>query len=227
MNLATETVTFVSDITVLPVVADHIARAGYPARQTITRLRVDAMSYASCVGRVERVLLAQAGVLEASVNLATQTAIQTATLTVLDGTSTPDALARAVTEAGYDTSIPQADDIVGDRKDQEERALFRSTLIAGLLTLPVFLIEMGSHFSAGVHMLIERTLGQQNSWMLQFIVISIVMMGPGWRFYKKGIPALLRGAPDMNSLVALGLMGLQAIYKGPNTCCPAAHKKHV
>jgi putative transposase len=25
----------------------------------------------------------------------------------------------------------------------------------------------------------------------------------------------------------MGLMGLQAIYRGPNTRCPAAHAKHV
>src|SRR3712207_8232377 len=33
---------------------------------------------------------------------------------------------------------------------------------------------------------------------------TLVLFGPGLRFFQKGVPALLRGAPDMNSLVALG-----------------------
>lgn len=44
----------------------------------------------------------------------------------------------------------------------------------------------------------------QASWMLQFLFTTIVLFGPGARFFQKGIPALLRGAPDMNSLVAVG-----------------------
>ena len=31
-----------------------------------------------------------------------------------------------------------------------------------------------------------------------------MLFGPGLRFYRKGVPNLLRGAPDMNSLVVLG-----------------------
>src|SRR5690606_14312249 len=33
---------------------------------------------------------------------------------------------------------------------------------------------------------------------------TLVLAGPGRRFFQLGIPALLRGAPDMNALVALG-----------------------
>jgi Cu+-exporting ATPase len=36
------------------------------------------------------------------------------------------------------------------------------------------------------------------------VLASLVLFGPGLRFFKKGIPALLRGTPDMNSLVAIG-----------------------
>ncbi|WP_429130132.1 copper-translocating P-type ATPase [Ensifer sp. 4252] len=44
----------------------------------------------------------------------------------------------------------------------------------------------------------------QESWYLQFVLTTLVLFGPGLRFYQKGIPALLRLAPDMNSLVAIG-----------------------
>ena len=53
-------------------------------------------------------------------------------------------------------------------------------------------------------MAIENSIGMQTSWIIQFVLAVIVLFGPGRRFFTKGIPALLRGAPDMNSLVAVG-----------------------
>ena len=44
----------------------------------------------------------------------------------------------------------------------------------------------------------------QTSWVLQFVLTTLVLLGPGRRFYLKGYPALWRLAPDMNSLVAVG-----------------------
>ncbi|MCL4105126.1 UNVERIFIED_CONTAM: hypothetical protein GTU68_018833 [Idotea baltica] len=40
--------------------------------------------------------------------------------------------------------------------------------------------------------------------MVQAVLVTCVLFGPGQAFYIKGIPALLKGVPDMNSLVALG-----------------------
>jgi Cu+-exporting ATPase len=48
------------------------------------------------------------------------------------------------------------------------------------------------------------TIGMRQSWIIQFVLASLVLFGPGLRFFRKGVPALLRGAPDMNSLVVLG-----------------------
>jgi Cu+-exporting ATPase len=63
---------------------------------------------------------------------------------------------------------------------------------------------MGSHVIPGVRDLIAGTIGPQASWYIQFALTTIILAGPGWVFFSKGIPALLRGAPDMNSLVAVG-----------------------
>lgn len=48
------------------------------------------------------------------------------------------------------------------------------------------------------------TIGHRESWLLQCVLTSAVMFGPGLRFFRKGVPSLLRGAPDMNALVAVG-----------------------
>ena len=69
---------------------------------------------------------------------------------------------------------------------------------------PVFIMEMGAHLVPAFHHVIAESIGTQNSWYIQFVLSSIVLFGPGLRFFQKGIPALLRGAPDMNSLVAVG-----------------------
>ena len=46
-------------------------------------------------------------------------------------------------------------------------------------------------------------LMQASGWV-QFVLTTLVLLGPGRRFYRKGFPALWRAAPDMNSLVAVG-----------------------
>jgi P-type Cu+ transporter len=80
----------------------------------------------------------------------------------------------------------------------------RMTVLAAVLTLPVFVLEMGSHAIPAFHHWVMDTIGHQTSWLIQFALTTAVLLGPGLQFYRKGIPALLRGAPDMNSLVALG-----------------------
>ncbi|KGM30202.1 heavy metal translocating P-type ATPase, partial [Inquilinus limosus] len=91
-----------------------------------------------------------------------------------------------------------------DARAAETKALGRSLAVAAVLTLPVFVLEMGTHLVPAIHDLVMTTIGIQQSWILQFVLASAVMFGPGLRFFRKGVPALLRAAPDMNSLVALG-----------------------
>lgn len=203
VNLASETATVtISQPEVAVDIVSSLDDIGYaPSRLSIS-LQIAGMSCASCVGRVERVLKAQPGVVSATVNLVNQTA----NVEFLERTISPEALAQAVTKAGYDTVVPNdaVSESIADKKSKELNALKRQTVLAALLTLPVFLIEMGSHFVPGVHHLIAQTIGQLNSWMIQFILTTIVLAGPGRIFFRKGVPALLKGFPDMNSLVVLG-----------------------
>ncbi|EQC3959118.1 copper-translocating P-type ATPase, partial [Klebsiella pneumoniae] len=79
-------------------------------------------------------------------------------------------------------------------------------VLATVLALPVFILEMGSHVIPGMHQWIMDTIGLQESWYLQFVLTLLVLAIPGRRFYLKGIPALLRLGPDMNSLVSVGTL---------------------
>ncbi|KUF11268.1 heavy metal translocating P-type ATPase [Pseudoponticoccus marisrubri] len=176
--------------------------AGYPARAATTRLQVEKLNCGSCVGRVDRALRAVPGVREVSVNLADGTA----QVSHAQGATTPEALAAASTAAGYPAQVAEADAPLDPdgRRDAEAEALRRSTWIAALLALPVFLVEMGGHAVPALHHWIAATIGLQDSWMLQAALTAAILAGPGRIFFRRGVPALLRGAPDMNSLVALG-----------------------
>jgi Au+-exporting ATPase len=181
---------------------EAVRAAGYDVPAARVELEVEGMTCASCVGRVVRALKAVPGVDAAGVNLATERATVT-------GSADAATLIAAVERAGYDARErrPSAtDDGAAARRDAEAEALRRDVIIAGALTLPVFVLEMGSHMIPPLHHLIMSTIGMQASWLIQFALTTLVMAFPGIRFYALGFPALLRGAPDMNSLVAVGTM---------------------
>lgn len=167
-------------------------------------LGVKGMTCASCVGRIEKALSAVSGVTAARVNLATERA----DIEFVPGAVEASRLIAAVQSAGYDAKIVDSGIDATDRereaREREIKMLRRSVFVAALLTLPVFVLEMGSHVIPGMHEWVMTTIGHRESWYLQFALTTLVLFGPGLVFFRKGIPALLRGAPDMNALVALG-----------------------
>jgi heavy metal translocating P-type ATPase len=206
VNLATERahVEFAPTEANPAAVAEAIRAAGYEPSDSTVELKIDGMTCASCVSRVEKALERVSGVLEANVNLATERA----SIRYLGGPDIVGRLIDAVEQTGYEAEAIRQDH---DRTDRERAAreaeiagLRRSLAIAAILTLPVFVLEMGSHFIPAVHDWVMGTLGHRASWYLQFALTTLVLFGPGLRFFRKGVPALLRWSPDMNSLVVLG-----------------------
>lgn len=204
VNLATERAEITSYTPIdREALIKAIEHAGYEVADAATELSIDGMTCASCVSRVEKALKAVPGVKEANVNLATERA-------TITGTANVATLIAAIDKAGYDakeiqTAIPDQTEHL-EKKDQERAELKRDLILATIFALPVFILEMGSHLIPGMHHLIAQTIGIQNSWYLQFILTTLVLVIPGRRFYIHGLPALLRLAPDMNSLVAVGTL---------------------
>ncbi|MCV2216916.1 heavy metal translocating P-type ATPase [Thauera sp. Sel9] len=185
-----------------------VEKTGYDVPPSTTELAIEGMTCASCVGRVEKVLQAVPGVAEVNVNLATERA-------TVRGVADVAALIAAVDKAGYDARAIEATAQAGDdetlaKKDAERTELQRDLLIAAVLALPVFILEMGSHMIPAMHHWVSHTLGTQTSWIIQFVLTTLVLVFPGRRFYAKGFPALFRLAPDMNSLVAVGTIAAYA-----------------
>ncbi|KFC71346.1 Lead, cadmium, zinc and mercury transporting ATPase, copper-translocating P-type ATPase [Devosia sp. LC5] len=180
---------------------------------------IEGMTCASCVARVEKALLKVPAVASASVNLATERA----TVKLHEPTEA-DALVAAIAKAGYKGSpTPEHHDHHNhaghQHHDEDAAVLRRDVIIAAILTLPVFVLEMLGHLYMPFHMWLMSVLSMDVLYVGYFIATSIVLFVPGWRFFKIGIPALLRGVPEMNSLVALGA-GAAYLYSVVVTFAP-------
>ncbi len=190
VNLATETAEVRSDQPLALSVLDAAVRdAGYELATRETELALQGMTCASCVARIEAALKRVPGVVEATVNLATERA------RVRVGTDVEDAvLVAAVVAAGYGASpSARANEGAGERKtagSREVRHLQWAALLSLPLVLPMVALLWGEH------------------WMLpgwlQFALATPVQFWLGARFYKAGWKALKARTGNMDLLVALG-----------------------
>lgn len=204
VNLATERagITFSG-----PPDADAVIRAirdaGYEVETESVDLSIEGVSCASCVNRIETALKAVPGVTDAVVNFATGKA----SVEIVSGAVGLADIETAVEQVGYaahSVSANEPADHEADARERETRSLARALLLAALVTVPVVTLEMGAYLVPAIETLVADRIGMQASWYLQFVLTSVILFGPGRRFFQKGLPALMRRAPDMNSLVALG-----------------------
>ncbi|TNF58935.1 MAG: copper-translocating P-type ATPase [Rhodobacteraceae bacterium] len=218
VNLASARAQVTGDGVATAALVEALAAARYPARVETDRIEIAKMTCASCVGRVERTLAAQPGIVSAHVNLATGQA----QIEHLEGPQALDDAIAAVTAAGYparriEPAAPATDP--SDRRDEEAQGLRRAAILAALLTLPVFVLEMGSHMIPAFHHWVMATIGMETSRLIQFALTTAVLAGPGRQFLTQGFPALMKGAPDMNSLVAIGT-GAAWVFSTLSTFAP-------
>lgn len=213
VNLATEQAFIESQTALDPEqVVAAVERAGFQVQRP-QRIEFDirGMTCASCVGRVEQALRRVDGVSQATVNLATEKAL----IQTNHEVSQAD-LVKAIEKTGFEvlatepehsqSSTDSAQQQQQHRKADELKALQRDLIIALCLAVPVFVLEMGSHLFSGFHHWVNLSIGAHNSALIQWLLTSLVLLIPGRRFYQKGLPALWRLAPDMNSLVAVGTL---------------------
>ena len=182
------------------------------------RFSVEGMHCASCVGRLETALKGARGVVDARVNLADNSAMVT-----VEDIETVPRLKAAAREVGYPVTAerdPDADPMAEEIDDLKWRVW-----LAGALVLPVFLVEMGGHVVPAFHHWLSDALGAQTLRYAAFVLIGVTLFWPGRVFFVRGIPNLLRLAPDMNSLVALGA-GAAFLFSSLVTFFPAV-SSHV
>jgi Cu+-exporting ATPase len=159
-------------------------------------LPIEGMTCASCVNRIERFLNKTAGVVGASVNLATERA----TVSVDPAVAGRTELVAAVEAAGYDvrpetaaTSVLEAD------PEEPARALERRTL----------LIQAAASIAVAAALMIVMFWPQASvpmttlNW-LALVPASVIQLWAGRRFYVAAFRAARHGATNMDTLVAAG-----------------------
>jgi len=132
-------------------------------------LSIDGMTCASCVRRVEIVLKKVPGVTSAQVNLAAHSASVDVNDDAIGDTLTAGLLA-AVKNSGFkgelqDNNAPAASQL--DKSHAEITTLKRQVWIAALLTLPVFVMEMGSHLIPAFHHLLSNNISLHIQYIIQ------------------------------------------------------------
>ncbi len=186
VNLATEKAQVKTAAPVSPqALADAVRKAGYEVRADSVTLDIRGMTCASCVARLEKVLMKVPGVLEASVNLATEKA-RIASV----GVPVP-ALLAAVQKAGFDGAVAQA------RPEAKTKASLPDwwpVAASAALSLPLVLPMLA--LLAGEHRMLP-------GW-LQWLLATPIQFWFGARFYRAGWNALKAGAGNMDLLVAIG-----------------------
>ena len=170
-------------------------------------LIVQGMTCASCVRRVERALRAVPGVQEASVNFATSQA--RISFDPVDATQA--ALVEAIEQAGYEVPrtrpierapavAPAAAraELLTEAETREQRAIRRDFVLALVLSLPSIVVAMSHGTLPGL----DGGFGR----ILQFLLVTPVVFGPGARFLRLAGKALRHRTADMSTLVAIGVL---------------------
>ncbi|PXZ06666.1 heavy metal translocating P-type ATPase [Gilliamella apicola] len=148
---------------------------------------VEEMSCASCVSRVEKALRKIDGVIDVSVNLATEKATVEANANVK-----LDTLMAAVDKAGYHAVKITEPEI--HAKDINKQASLWLIIISVILAIPFVLPMLLEPF--GIHWMMP-------AW-LQLIIASVVQFGLGAKFYRSGFNAAKALSGNMDLLVAIG-----------------------
>lgn len=189
--------------------------AGYPAATAAATFAIPELTETTAQ-RVETALRAASGVINTA---ATPTTIVT---TFAQGITSPRELLAVIQSEGVTATIETTDAPrapQSERQRDEARALRRDVALAAALTLPVFTLAMGAHLIPAFHHWIMGTLGTPLNHWIQMILTALVLAFPGRVFIAKGVPALLRGAPEMNSLVAMGSLAA-FLYSAAVTLTP-------
>ncbi len=193
----------------VPALVEAVEQSGYEVRTAETTLTVQGMSCASCVSRVEDALAAVDGVLEATVNLATDRA----TVRYVPGVAQPAAFTQAIRDVGYEVVGTAGDadrsDVEKQAREDEKQSMKRRFFWALAFAVPVFVLEMGFMHVPAMEAWITDLVSTQTLYYVLFALTSVVMFGPGRYFFRHGWPALRSGSPDMNTLV---MMGTSAAY---------------
>lgn len=205
VNFASEKLTFSYDPEiqkpkeVLAEVMARVERAGYQIPTAEIDLPITGMTCANCVATVERVLNRLDGVVEATVNFASEKA----SVRYIPGTIDRGEMAAAVRKAGYDVveaaEGEEAEDAEAAARSAEIRHQQTRLIVGIVFSLPLFLFSMARDFSLLGHWAHDAWV----NWLF-LVMATPVQFYVGWDYYTGAYKSLRNGSANMDVLVAMG-----------------------
>lgn len=223
VNLATEKLSVTYDDRALDrsAIEQAVARAGFevvvPKREKKVVIPIGGMTCAACASRIEKVVGRLEGVLEVSVNLATERAA----VSYDSGVLRLSAIKQAITKVGFEPlALESREEVDQDRRRRErelraQKAKLAVSLIFAIPLLYVAMAPMIPWVSLPLPSWIQPGRYPLNYALCQISLVLPVVIA-GYRFYTVGFRSLLRGSPNMDSLIALGTTAA-LLYSGYNT----------
>jgi Cu+-exporting ATPase len=175
-------------------------------------VEIRGMTCASCVRRVERAIARVPGVVDVSVNLATERAHVEAA-----GAVTVGDLLAAVRGAGYEARPAAADAAAAEEARGRSRRDLMRVVAGAVLSLPMVAGMVGGPFGYDV---------MPPGWA-QFLLATPVQFVLGWRFYRSAWKALTAGTGNMDLLVALGTSAAWGLSTFLLLTAHAGHEPHL
>lgn len=203
VNLATENalVTYDAKATNPTTLIERVEKYGYGVATASVELPITGMTCAACEKNVNRALSKTDGVLDVTVNLATEKA----KVTYIPGAVRRADLVAAVEKYGYGViDTTDADDI--DDAERQARAAEQQkqrdlVIFGAIFTVPLFIVSMGRHLFMGV----LPPIFIADWWIFVFAALATpVQLRLGYQYTVGAYKSLRSGTANMDVLIALG-----------------------
>jgi len=190
-------------------IKEAVIKIGYdivekPAETNVT-IPIGGMTCAACVRRVEKAIGKLDGVFNVSVNIATEKA----SVGYAPQTVRLSEIRNAIEKAGYEVlGINKADAADEDqaRKQKEIKILWAKFIIAAVFAIPLLYIAMAPMITL-VRLPYPSGLNMMNYpliFALTQLLLTLPVIGAGYKFYSIGFKSLIHCSPNMDSLIAIG-----------------------
>ena len=161
---------------------------------------VTGMTCAACSARVERVVSALPGVTHAEVNL-----LAGSLTAEFDEAQTSDAaIVEAVTKAGYGAELRQPRMRRNTAQEQLLAGMKKRLIISAVFLVPLMYLSMGAMLGLPQPFDPEKSLRDFAFYALAQLLLVLPIVIVNRAYYIKGFRTLLQGAPNMDSLIAVG-----------------------
>lgn len=168
-------------------------------------LNITGMTCAACSQRIEKSVNKLDGVNKASVNLATEKLSVEYDETLVN----IDAIKESIVKIGFGIAenVNKVNDKVEDKNTKKIKTLKRKLIASAIFAFPLLYIAMVPMISV-VHLPASKALHNlMMNYPLIYAIIELLLtlpvMGIGYKFYTIGFKSLFKGSPNMDSLIAI------------------------